>query len=71
VTANLLTSLGPGGPAADQETFTTIVMAGRSSGGMPGFKGSVEPAKVEAMYHYLKGRAEKRIPPGRPERPAS
>jgi mono/diheme cytochrome c family protein len=71
VTADLLTSLAPGGSAADQETFTTVVMDGRASRGMPGFKGSVEPAHVEAMYRYLKGRAEKRIPPGRPERPAS
>lgn len=71
VAANLLTSLAPGGAAADQKTFTTIVMEGRTSGGMPGLKGSVEPAQVDAMYQYLKGRAEKRIPPGRPERPAS
>ena len=71
VAANLLTSLAPGGPTADQKTFTTVVMEGRASRGMPGFKGSVEPAQVEAMHQYLKGRAEKRIPPGRPERPAS
>jgi mono/diheme cytochrome c family protein len=71
VTANLLASLAPDGPAADQKTFTTIVMEGRTSRGMPGFKGSIEPAKVDAMYQYLKGRAERRIPPGRPERPAS
>ena len=71
VAANLLTSMAPDGPAADQKTFMTIVMDGRASRGMPGFKGSVEPAQVEAMYLYLKGRAEKRIPPGRPERPAS
>jgi mono/diheme cytochrome c family protein len=71
VTANLLTSMAPGGPTADQEAFTTVVMDGRASRGMPGFKGSVEPAQVEAIFQYLKGRAEKRIPPGRPENPAS
>jgi mono/diheme cytochrome c family protein len=71
VTADLLTSLAPGGPAADQGTFTTIVMAGRTNKGMPAFKESVEPAQVEAMHHYLKGRAEKRIPAGRPKRPGS
>ena len=38
---------------------------------MPAFKGTVEPAQVEAMYAYLKGRAEKRIPPGRPKSPSS
>jgi mono/diheme cytochrome c family protein len=71
VTADLLTSLAPGGPAADPGTFTTTVMAGRTNKGMPAFKGAVEPAKVEAVYHYLKGRAEKRIPAGRPKRPGS
>ena len=71
VAANLLVSLAPDGPAADQATFTKIVMEGRTSGGMPAFKGTVEPAQVEAMYAYLKGRAEKRIPPGRPKSPSS
>ncbi len=71
VAANLLTSLGPGGPTADQKTFTTVVIEGRTNKGMPAFKGSVEPSQVEAIYHYLKGRAEKRIPPGRPKDPGS
>ena len=71
VAANLLTSLAPGGPSADQKTFTTIVMEGRTSRGMPAFKGALEPAQVEAIYQYLRGRAEKRIPPGRPKQPAS
>jgi mono/diheme cytochrome c family protein len=71
VTADLLTSLAPGGPAAEQGTFTTIVMAGRTNKGMPAFKSSIEPAQVEAIHHYLKGRAEKRIPAGRPKRPGS
>ena len=67
VAANLLTSLAPDGPAADQKTFTTVVIEGRTSRGMPAFKGSLERSQVEAIYHYLKGRAEKRIPPGRPK----
>ena len=71
VAANLLTSLAPDGPAADQKTFTTVVIEGRTSRGMPAFKGSLEPSQVEAIYHYLKGRAEKRIPPGRPKKPGS
>ena len=71
VAANLLVSLAPDGPAADQAAFTKIVIEGRTSGGMPAFKGTVEPAQVEAMYAYLKGRAEKRIPPGRPKSPSS
>jgi polar amino acid transport system substrate-binding protein len=71
VAANLLVSLAPGGPAADKATFTKIVMEGKTSRGMPAFKGTVEPAQVDAIYAYLKGRAEKRIPPGRPKNPSS
>lgn len=71
VAANLLTSLAPGGSSEDQKTFTTIVMEGRTSRGMPAFQGSLEPAQVDAMYRYLKGRAEKQIPPGRPKNPRS
>jgi mono/diheme cytochrome c family protein len=70
VAANLLVSLAPGGPAADPAAFTKVVLEGRPSRGMPGFKGSIEPAQVDAMHAYLKGRAEKRIPPGRPKQPS-
>jgi polar amino acid transport system substrate-binding protein len=71
VAANLLTSLAPDGPVADKGAFTKVVMEGRTARGMPAFKETVEPKQVEAMYAYLKGRAEKRIPPGRPKRPSS
>ncbi len=71
VAANLLTSLAPDGPVADKGAFTKVVMEGRTDRGMPAFKETVEPKQVEAMYAYLKGRAEKRIPPGRPKRPSS
>lgn len=70
VAANLLVSLAPGGPAADKGVFTQVVMEGRTDRGMPAFKEIVEPAQVDAIYAYLKGRAEKKIPPGRPKRPA-
>ena len=69
VAANLLASLAPGGPVADQAGFTSVVMEGRTDRGMPAFKENLEPRHVEAMYAYLKGRAEERIPPGRPKRP--
>ena len=36
VAANLLVSLAPGGPAADQEAFTKVVIEGRPERGMPG-----------------------------------
>lgn len=70
VAANLLVSLAPDGPAADQATFTKVVMEGRTERGMPAFKETMTPEQVEATYAYLKGRAEKRIPAGRPKEPA-
>jgi mono/diheme cytochrome c family protein len=70
VAANLLTSLAPGGPTADQTAFTKVVMEGRENRGMPAFGKTLTPEQVDAMYAYLKGRAEKRIPPGRPKEPA-
>jgi len=70
VAANLLVSLAPGGPAADKTTFTKIVTDGAEERGMPAFADVMTPEQVEAVYAYLKGRAEKRIPAGRPEEPA-
>jgi len=70
VAANLLVSLAPGGPAADKATFTKVVMEGRPDRGMPPFKDIMTPEQVDAVYAYLKGRAEKRIPAGRPKEPA-
>ncbi len=71
VAANLLVSLAPGGTAAEEGTFTTVVMEGRLDRGMPAFKEILEPRQVAAIYAYLRGRAEKRIPPGRPKQPAT
>jgi mono/diheme cytochrome c family protein len=70
VAANLLISLGPGGPIDTPEKFAEIVTAGRSAAGMPAFKGVLTPEQIKAIYAYVKGRAEKRIPPGRPTTPA-
>ena len=69
VAANLLESLAPNGPMHDQKAFTEVVTAGRIDRGMPAFGKMLEPGQVQAIYGYLVGRAEKRIPPGRPERP--
>ena len=69
VAANLLVSLAPGGPAADKAAFTKVVTDGRESKGMPAFKKIVTPEQVDAIYAYLKGRAEKKIPAGRPKDP--
>ena len=70
VAADLLVSLAPGGPTAEKAAFTQVVMEGRADRGMPAFKETMTPAQVDAVHAYLKGRAERRIPAGRPRRPA-
>jgi mono/diheme cytochrome c family protein len=70
VAANLLISVGPGGPVASEQMFVQVVSEGRPHRGMPAFKGVLTPDQINAIYAYVRGRAEKRLPPGRPERPA-
>jgi mono/diheme cytochrome c family protein len=48
------------------ERFAPVVQEGRPERGMPAFKSILTPAQIKAIYAYVKGRAEKRIPPGRP-----
>ena len=70
VAANLLVSLAPGGPVDSPAKFTQVVSDGRPHRGMPAFKGVLSPEQIQAIYAYVKGRADKRIPPGRPAEPA-
>jgi mono/diheme cytochrome c family protein len=70
VAADLLVLLGPKGPINTEEKFADIVSAGAPAKGMPPFKGVLAPEQIKAIYTYIKGRAEKRIPPGRPAGPA-
>jgi mono/diheme cytochrome c family protein len=69
VAANLLISLGPGGPIDTEQKFFQVVSEGRPESGMPAFKGIMSAEQIRAVYAYVDGRAEKRIPPGRPARP--
>ena len=69
VAANLLTSLAPGGPVDTPEKFSQVVSEGRPHRGMPAFKGTMSPDQIQAVYAYVKGRAEKKITPGRPAKP--
>ena len=69
VAANLLVSLAPGGPIDTEPKFIQVVTEGRPERGMPAFKGTMSPEQTRAVYAYVKGRAEKRIPPGRPSSP--
>jgi mono/diheme cytochrome c family protein len=70
VAADLLVLLGPKGPINNEAMFADIVTAGAPARGMPPFKGVLSPEQIKATYAYIKGRAEKRIPPGRPAPPA-
>ena len=71
VAANLLVSLGPRGPIDTPEKFLEVVSKGRPERGMPAFSSLLTPEQINAMYGYVKGRAEGRIPPGRPARPGA
>jgi mono/diheme cytochrome c family protein len=55
---------------ASEEKFVQVVSEGRPDRGMPAFKGILTPDQIETIYAYVKGRAEKRLPPGRPAPPA-
>ena len=69
VAANLLISLGAGGPVDTEQKFFQVVSEGRPERGMPAFKGIMSAEQIRAVHAYVDGRAEKRIPPGRPARP--
>jgi mono/diheme cytochrome c family protein len=70
VAANLLISLAPGGGIDSPEKFSQVVTDGRPHRGMPAFKDVLTPEQIQAIYAYVKGRAEKRITPGRPAAPS-
>lgn len=66
VTANLLERAAPGGPVAEEEPFTSVVMAGRPERGMPGFADQIGLQQAAAIYAYVRGRAAGDVPAGRP-----
>lgn len=69
VAANLLISLGAGGPIDTEQKFFQVVSEGRPDRGMPAFKDIMSAEQIRSVYAYVDSRAEKRIPPGRPARP--
>lgn len=71
VAANLLISLAPDGPIDTYEKFFQVVSQGRPERGMPAFQDLLTEDQIKAIQAYLKGRAEKRIPPGRPANPSA
>jgi mono/diheme cytochrome c family protein len=70
VAANLLESAAPGGPMAEAGPFTAVVSGGRPDRGMPAFKDQMTPEQIAAVYAYVRGRAAKEVPAGRPRPPA-
>lgn len=71
VAADLLKAAAAGGPVAEPEAFVGVVKAGRPDRGMPGFAMTLSDAQTAAIYAYVKGRADGKIPAGRPVRGGS
>ena len=69
VAADLLKTTAPGGSSASQKVFVDIVVNGRTARGMPAFGKTLTPGQAAAIYAYVKGRADGRIPAGRPTPP--
>jgi mono/diheme cytochrome c family protein len=64
---HLIVSLKPDGPINTKELFMQTVCAGRPEKGMPSWCAlGMDPAKINQMYLYVKGRSEGKIHPGRP-----
>ena len=60
--------LAAGGPVAEPTAFVAVVEEGRPKRGMPGFAKVIDDAQTAAIYAYVKGRADGKIPAGRPAR---
>jgi mono/diheme cytochrome c family protein len=69
VAADLLKTTAPGGSSSSQKGFVNLVLNGRTSRGMPAFGKTLTPGQAAAIHAYVKGRAERKIPAGRPAPP--
>ncbi|MGH7526526.1 MAG: c-type cytochrome [Gemmatimonadales bacterium] len=69
VAADLLKTTAPGGSTAEEAAFVQVVREGRPDKGMPPLEKSMTPEQMSAVYAYVRGRAEGRIPAGRPAGP--
>jgi mono/diheme cytochrome c family protein len=68
VAADLLKTTAAGGPVSEKEAFVAAVKTGRPKRGMPGFAKVIDDTQTNAIFAYVKGRADGKIPAGRPER---
>jgi Cytochrome C oxidase, cbb3-type, subunit III len=67
IAPHLIVSMKPDGPINTQELFVQTVCAGRPAKGMPSWCAlGMDPAKINQIYSYVKGRSEGKIAPGRP-----
>ena len=67
IAPHLILSLKPDGPINTPELFVQTVCAGRPDKGMPSWCAlGMDPAKINQIYSYVKGRSEGKLAPGRP-----
>ena len=65
IAPHLIVSLKPDGPINTKELFVQTVCAGRPAKGMPAWCAlGMDPAKINEIYSYVKGRSEGKISPG-------
>ena len=53
--------------SASQTSFHATVAEGRPAKGMPSFKSSLNAEHIDAIYAYVRARASKELPTGRPK----
>ena len=69
IAPHLVMSLKPDGPIPTQEAFVQVVCAGRPEKGMPAWCAlGMDPATINKIYSYVKGRSDAKLGPGRPAR---
>jgi mono/diheme cytochrome c family protein len=67
IAPHLILSLKPEGPVNTKELFLQAVCAGRPDKGMPSWCAlGMEPATINKIYAYVKGRSDAKLAPGRP-----
>ncbi len=67
IAPHLILSLKPDGPINTKELFVQAVCAGRPAKGMPSWCAlGMEPATIDKIYAYVKGRSDAKLAPGRP-----
>jgi hypothetical protein len=69
IAPHLILSLKPDGPINTKELFVQTVCAGRPEKGMPSWCAlGMDPAKINEIYTYVKGRSDGKLAAGRPAR---